>query len=219
MAYNVQDLILSVQDDLKDPAFSPSRITRYLTYGQNLIFNTHMFKFCEKSVVGTLTVNSYAYDQQLDHQATLGGVVVDPSNSGNRFIIDGDSYLDHRSFFERYPDPLSEQAALPSAWSEFGNEIIFNCPADKAYMFRQRYYRMPSALSTGTDVPDVPVAFRELLELYADFRSEKYRGNHDVAGTYKQEFEDGLENMVLRYGEVQQAGPSIVSSDRMRVEL
>jgi hypothetical protein len=213
MAYNLSDLVSAVQDDLKDPSFSSKSITRFLNFGQNLVFNTHMFKFCEKLVSGALTIGQYAYDQQADHQATIGGVLVDETND-NVQILNNDNYLPHREFYDRFPDPSTQTAGMPAFWTEFGNELIFNCPAAKAYTFRQRYFRTPTPLTTDASVPDVPEAFREMLEEYALFRAEKYRGNHDIAATYKQDFDDSLENMVLRFAEGQQNGPVVIPSAR-----
>lgn len=217
MAYTTLDLQNAVIDDLKDPSFSATRVLRYLNYGQLVIFNTHMFKFCEKSVSGALTIGVYTYAQQTDWQSTIGGVVYDPSNTGTRFILDEKSYLDHRRFFELYPAPDLNTSAMPSQWTEFGSQVYFNCPVDKTYTFKQRYYRVPTALSAASSVPDVPEAFREALELYADYRSEKYRGNHDIAATYQQSFEDELENMALRFSETTQIGPTVMRSNRTRV--
>lgn len=218
MSYNLTDLQAAVIDDLKDSSFSTARITRYLNRGQAVIFNTHMFRFTEKMVSGTLTVGEYAYDQQSDHQATIGGVLISPTNN-NVFVLDDKSYLGHRQFFERYTDPSIHSNGMPSCWTEYGNEIIFNCPVDKAYTFKQRYYRNATELTSTspTATPDTPESFRELLEFYALFRAEKYRGNHDVAATYKQEFDDGLESMVLRFAEGQQAGPVQMSSARVYI--
>ncbi len=216
MAYTVLDLQTAVQDDLKDSSFSTTRILRYLNYGQLAIFNTHMFKFCEKAVTGPLTIGEYTYDQQADHQATIGGVVIDGTSTNVRFYLDEDTYMPHRDFFEQYPDPSLETANLPVAWTEFDDQVYFNCPVDKAYNFTQRYFKFPAALVDATDVPTVPQSFRELLELYAAYRAEKYRGNHDVAATYKQDFEDGLENMVLRYANPTQVAPARMKPYRTR---
>lgn len=218
MAYNLGDISATVQDDLKDPSFSLTRIDRYVNRGQDAIFNTHMFRFCEKMVSGALTIGEYAFDQQDDHQATIGGVLIDESN-GNAVVLNGDNYLGHRDFFERFPDPSAYDNGTPQFWTEYGSEILFDKPVDKAYTFKQRYYRTPTTLTVAADVPDVPESFRELLEFYALYRAEKWRGNHDIAATYKQDFEDGLENMVLRFSEVQQAGPVQMGSNRVRVEL
>jgi hypothetical protein len=199
VAYNVLDLTSAVQDDLGDSSFSTTRILRYLNRGQQLIFNTHLFDFTEKSVVGNLTTGEYTYDQQDDHQSTLGGSVIDSNDTSRRMYIDEESYLESDVFFERFPDPSLETSSFPTFWTEFGRQVYFNCPVDSTYSFTMRYYRFPTELTDNTSVPEVPESFRELLEYYAIYRSEKYRGNHDVAMTYKQDFEDGLESMVVRY--------------------
>lgn len=219
MAYNLLDLQTAVQDDLKDPSFSATRILRYLNYGQLAIFNTHLFLFTEKAVTGALTIGKYIYDQQADHQSTIGGVLIDPGNTTFRIILNKDNYLPHRQFFEQYPDPTIYANSQPSVWTEFGQQIYFDRTVDKAYAFTQRYYRIPTSMSAPTDVPSVPESFRELLELYACYRAEKYRQNHDIAAIYKQEFDDELESMVLRYSPAQQAGPSLMGSARSRSAL
>lgn len=218
MAYNLLNLQTSVQDDLKDSGFSTGRITRYLNYGQLAIFNTHFFKFCEKLYSTTVSSSASTFTHQTDHQATIGGVLYDSSNTNNRFILDEDSFMESRDFFERYPDPTLNTASMPTNWTEFGGLIYFNCPLDRNCTFKIRYYRIPTDMSLAADVPDVPSSFRELLELYADYRGEKYRGNHDIAATYKQDFEDGLENMALRYSETTQVGPTVMGSNRVRVD-
>lgn len=214
MAYNLLDLQTAVLDDLKDPSFSSGRITRYLNYGQLAIFNSHLFKFTEKAVTGALTVGKYIFDQQADHQATIGGVLIDPTNTSFRIIIDQDNYLPHREFFENYPDPTIYANSQPSRWTEFAGQIYFDRTVDKTYNFTQRYYKIPTSLSSATDVPSVPEPFRELLEYYARSRAEEYRGNLDIAGVYLQKFEDGLESMVLRYNPSQVAGPLRMGSAR-----
>lgn len=216
MAYNLLSLQTAVQDDLGDTAFNTTRITRYLNYGQQAIFNTHMFRFCEKSVSGALTIGKYTYNQQDDHQSTIGGILYNPTSTSSQLVLDEDNYLAHREFFDRFPAPELQTNNMPSYWTEFGNQIYFNCPVDVAYTFKQRYFCVPVDI-TDVVAPTVPVSFRELLELYADFRSEKYRGNHDIAGTYKQAFDDELENMVLRYAEATQLGPVVMGSNRIRI--
>jgi|SRR3569833_584054 len=219
MAYTLSDLQSSVQDDLKDSSFSTDRISRYLNAGQADIFNTHLFKFCEKRISGSLTIGEYTYGQQLDHQSTIGGVLYDPSNTGSRFILDENSYLPHRDFFDQYPAPEIQTNAMPRAWTEFGDQLYFNCPVDKAYTLKQRYYRSATRLSAPDDVPDVPESLRELLELYALAKAEKYRGNHDIAATYKQDYEDMRESMLIRYAPATRVGPARMKSSRVRVHV
>lgn len=219
MAYTLSDLQSSIQSDLKDPSFSSDNITRYLNRGLSAIFNTHLFKFTEKAVSGALTIGEHTYEQQDDHESTIGGSLTDPDNTDNVWSLDHNNYLSHREFFERFPDPSIESSGQPTYWTEFGDQVYFNCPVDKEYVFKQRYYRTPTFLSSGTDVPGVPETFRELLETYALYRAEKYRGNHDIAATYRQDFEDGLESMVMRYSPRTSVGPAKMRQHRTRVDV
>ena len=211
MAYNLLDLQSAIQDDLKDPNFNASRLTRYINYAQLWIFNTHSFRFCQKAVSGALTIGSFQYNQQTDHQSTIGGVLIDVTNPKRVFELNKDTYRPHREFFESFPDPSSNTAAMPSAWTEYSGQLYFNCPVDKAYTFNQRYYRVPVTLAAATDVPTVPESFRELLELYAEFRAEGYRGNRDVSVMIEGQMNNMLESMVLRYSPA-----TMVANPRMR---
>jgi hypothetical protein len=171
---------------------------RYLNAAQRFIFNTHAFPFCEISYSGTLATSATSKAQQTGWQATIGFTLTDPTNTDQHHSYDMENYLPHREFFERFPIPANNDSALPSFWTEFGGVIHFSCPSNKTYTFTQRYYRFPAELTASGDVPAVPEAFREALELYVLYRSEKYRGNHDIAATYKQEFEEVMEQMTLR---------------------
>lgn len=217
MAYDLLDLTTSVQDDLKDSSFSSTRIRRYLNHGQRIIFGTHDFKFCEKAYPGTLTIADTTITQQADHENTIKLILIDPVTTTQCFIFDEQNYLAHRDFFERFPNAAASTNNAPTFWTEFGNKIYFDVPVNKAYNFVHQYYRVATPMSASADVPDVPEQFRELLELWAVYRGEKYRGNHDVAATYKQEFEDELENMALKFSSVTGIGPTIARQTRRRV--
>lgn len=218
MAYTLLDLQTAVQDDLKDTSFSSARITRYLNYGQRVIFNRQFFRFTEKLYTGTISANATSVAQQADHQSTIDGLLYDPNSTARQFVLDETTYMPSREFFTQNPTPDLQEAGSPSWWTEYGTTIYFDRPLDVTYNFRQRYYYWPPDMSSQNDVPTVPEPFRELLEMYADYRSEKYRGNHDIAGTYLQAFEDGLEDMTLRYSEPTSIGPTVMGSNRTRVD-
>lgn len=199
MAYNASDLATAVQDDLGDASFSTSRLYRYLNRAQSLIFNTHTLLISEASRSVTLVVGEYTVAQATDHDSTIGGALIDPDNSNNYWLLDESTYMPHREFFAAYPNPDDQDNAMPDAWTEYAGTIYFNTPVDKTYELKQRYHRLPTDVVDDTDTPDLPEVHRELLEQYMLYRAEKYRGNHDVAATYKQDFEDGLEAMAIRY--------------------
>ena len=100
---------------------------------------------------------------------------------------------------------------MPSVWTEYAGQLYFNCPVDKAYTFNQRYHRFPVSLSAPTDVPTIPESFRELMELYAEYKAEAYRGNRDVSIMIENQMNAMLESMVLRYSPT-----TLVANPRMR---
>lgn len=215
MAYTVSDLTSAVRDDLKDSSFSSARILRYLNRAQQVVFNTRYFKFCEKAFTDTLNQGDFYITEESDHQATIGGALID-SDDLTRFTFTQDNYLPHREFFASFPAPDNETENVPAYWTEYGQLIYFSCPLDDDYSLRLRYYRWPDELDGDNDVPTVPEPFREALELFCLYRAEKYRGNHDVAATYKQDFEDELEAMAMRYSAPTQVSASRVVQRRVR---
>jgi hypothetical protein len=217
LSYNLLDLTTSVQDDLKDTSFSSTRIRRYLNHGQRVVFGTHDFKFCEKTYSGSITTGDVTITQQADHENTILLTLVDPVTDTIWHQFDEENYLPYRDFFKQYPNSSAYDNGIPGHWTEFGNKVYFDRPVDKDYDLIHLYYRTATAMTADADVPDVPETFRELLELWADYRSEKYRGNHDVAATYKQEFEDELEGMTIKLSGTPGMGPTISRQTRRHV--
>lgn len=217
MAYNLLDLTTNVQDDLKDPSFSATRIRRYINHGQRVIFATHDFRFTEKQYTGALTLNDTFLTQQTDHENTILLNLIDPVNAQQVYRYDESNYQAYRDFFNDNPNVTAQTSNVPSSWTEFGNKLYFSTPVNKAYIVQHFYYRIATPLVADSDVPDVPETFRELLEMWADYRAEKYRGNHDVAATYKQEFEDELESMAIKFSPTTGMGPTIARQTRRHV--
>ena len=217
LAYDLLDLTTNVQDDLKDTSFSTTRIRRYLNHAQRVIFATHDFRFTEKAYSGSMTTGDSTITHQTDHENTIKLTLIDPSDGQQWMSFDDQNYLAYRDFFEQYPNADAYDNNVPHYWTEFGNKIYFNVPVEKDYDFIQLYYRIATPMTATDDVPEVPETFRELLELWADYRGEKYRGNHDVAATYKQEFEDELENMAIKFSTATGMGPTIARQTRRRV--
>lgn len=217
MAYNLLDLTTNVQDDLHDSSFSSTRIRRYLNHGQRVVFGTHDFKFCEKKANDSLTTADTTLTLPADHENTIKLVLFDPADDQQWYQFDEDNYLNPRDFFEIYPKASAYDNNVPHQWTEYGGVLYFDVPVNKDYDYTIWYYRTATPMSADSDVPDVPETFRELLEMWACYRGEKYRGNHDIAATYKQEFEDELENMAIKFSPGTGIGPTIARQTRRRV--
>lgn len=216
MAYSVLDLTSSIQDDLTDPSFSSARILRYLNAAQRAVFNTHSFRFSETSATGTLSQGASTLAMPATWQSTIQLVLTDDDDSDRHFVFDMSNYLLARDLYELFPVPANNDEAMPSYWSEYGGTMVFSCPLDDDYAYTLRFQRVPAELTATSDVPTVPEAFRELLEMYVLHRAEKYRGNHDVAATYKAEYDELLEQMTIRSIPASGAGFHVMTPSRTR---
>lgn len=216
MSYKLLDAISNVQDDLKDSSFSVTRIRRYLNHGLRVIFATHDFKYSEELYSNSLSISDTTLTLPLDHESTIKIVLFDPSDNRNFYVFDEKNFVNPRDFFSDYPKASAFTSGLPSCWTEYGGLTYFNLPVDKAYDYSIWYHRYPTALSGNDDVPELPESYCGLLELWADYRGEKYRGNHDIAATYKQEFEDELESIAIKHASIID-GPTITRQTRVRV--
>lgn len=195
MAYQLSDLISEVQRRANDSSYNSTEITDYLNDTQREVFNRHQFPLLEKVVDGPLTIGEPTYSLQADHDVTLDSYLIDPDNEDNTWPL---HYIDHDTFFARWPNPESEDANQPMYWTTFNGSITFNCPPDKTYTFRQRYYRVPTTLTDSSDTPDVPERYKEVLIRGTLARIEERRDNFDFAAIHRNEWENLLEDMAIR---------------------
>lgn len=191
MAYQLSDLITSVQQRAKDTSFSSSLITEYLNEVQNEVLGHRRYTFMETIDTDTLSLNSSEI-VLADEIQTINYLAVSV-NGQNRAV----EFVPQRTFYE---DIISTTAGQPGSFTFNGRSIFFSSPANKAYTVTMHYTRRPSTLSVSTDVPDIPEDFREILMRGALSRVEEYRENYDIAAIHQRKVEDLSEDMNLRYG-------------------
>ena len=213
MAYQLSDLQSEIQRRLNDTSFSAAEITDYLNDSQREIVSRHTWPFMEKAVDGALTVNETTFDNLDDHDVTLDSYLIHPTQTDQTYYL---TYYGHDEFYNRFPDPETASSTTPHAWTNFAGKIIFNCPPDLAYTFRQRYYKTPTTLSSSTDVPSVPERYKEVLVRGALARAEERRDNFDFAAIHRNEFENLVEDMAIRLIPRQFGTPSQLRTARTR---
>lgn len=208
MAYNLLDLRTRVRAKIKDTAYPSATIDGFINDALAEIADLYMFKQFQKVVSGTLTVNEHTFEQQEDHQLTTRMVLVDPLTNTPTDITK--KRLDSDTFFELYPTPDLNAAGFPSHWTEYGDQIYFNCPVDKAYELRQFYQKIPAELSGDTSVPELPMNFREVIVLGASYRCEEERQNYDIAAVLENRFNDRVGDLIMRFANQTAEGPDTV---------
>lgn len=198
MAYNLLDLRSRVRAKIKDTAYSASTVDGFLDDAQIEIADLYAWSYFQKVVEGSLTVGEYTFEQQDDHQTTERLILIDPVDNTKHWNLTK-YYLPQDEFFERFPNPESQDNSMPVFWTEWGDQIYFNCPVDKAYELRQYYRKLPTELSGDAAVPELPRNFREALVLGAAYRCEEERQNYDIAAVLQNRFNDRVSDLMLRF--------------------
>jgi hypothetical protein len=194
MAYNVTSLTQEIKSLAKDTSFPDSLITGYLQETQDRVLGRHRFPFLEgvdslALSVGD-TVKNYAAVNQTISSLRLsdGSTVTRPE------------YIGFREFDELYPAPATSSPGRPTVFTDYGRQVYWNIPLDKAYTMTWRYMRKPVTLSSGAIVPDIPEEYKSILIHGALAGVEEYRENFDLAAVHLRRVEDLSEDFLLRYG-------------------
>ena len=78
------------------------------------------------------------------------------------------------------------------------NYLLYPYP-DKQYVLQFDYFKLPTDLSSATDVPSLPVQFRYVIVDGAMYTSYMFRGETQEALVLKEAFEDGIKHMRTLY--------------------
>lgn len=209
MSYNLLDIRNRVRSKIKDSAYSASDIDGFINDAQVEIADLYTWSYFQKAVSGPLVVGEHTYELQDDHQTTERLILIHPTNSDSYWNITK-NYLDQEDFFARFPVPDSQDNSQPVFWTEYGDQMYFNCPADLAYTLRKYYYKIPTELTDDADVPELPRNFREALVLGAAYRVEQERDNYDIAAVLQNNFNDRVSDLITRLSNTTLTGPDTV---------
>jgi len=209
MAYNLLDLRTRVRKKIKDTSYSSSNIDGFINDAQVEIADLFEWPQFEKVVTGALTIGEYTYEQQPDHQLTTRLILLDPDEPTRNWNLTS-YYIEQNEFFERFPAPDTLDNSVPLFWTEYGNQIYFNCPCDLAYELRQYFTKVPTELTADADVPELPQNFREALVLGAAYRVEEERDNYDIAAVLRNQFNDRVSDLIMRLSNRTGTGPDTV---------
>lgn len=211
MAYNLLDLRSRVRTKIHDSAYSGDTIDGYINDAIAEIADLYPWVYFQKLVSGSLTVGDYTYEQQSDHQSTTKMVLIHPTDSNN--FLDITKYrLPWQQFFDAFPAPDNLTNARPLYWTEYGDQVYFHCPVDLAYTLRQFYQKIPTTLVNDTDVPELPIDFRESIVLGASYRVEEERENYDIAMVQQNRFSTRTGVLMSRFANDTMTGPDTVVS-------
>lgn len=105
---------------------------------------------------------------------------------------------------------------VPEYWYMFaGTPRVFPVP-NSAHTIKLRYEKSPSELTNSTDVPDVPVQFREYLILAASGRVLETKDNYDQAAYLLSRADTIARKLVSKLSRKQTGQPRIMPINRIR---
>lgn len=194
MDYTLQGIVSRVQTDkLDDDEFDTGVIGNFVNDTQRDIFNQFELPFQEKIFAGTVPGSSSMLNTPADLALLQSVSMTDvPGFAATR--------MNWKDFFQKYPDNTSAEPGKPSAWTLYAGNIIFDKPTDADYVLTMFYIRKPITLTVGTQVPEIPYEFEELLVLGAYIRCLKFNEDNDQAAYHEGEYNKMLDLLVARYG-------------------
>lgn len=210
MEYNLAALRKRIAiDRLDDEDFEPDLIDRFINDAQRDIFNKFELPFQEKIFSGQLPVGVNMFQLPSDVASVQSRVVTSPDGS-QRTIDNG--YMRFKDFNRNFPTPANNQPGPINYWTLYANSMITSCPTDQEYTLDLYYLRKPKTLVEGTDVPEIPEEFAELLIMGALKRIYFREGDEDELTWANAEY-TRLETLLTnRYGSRQKNGPTIIAT-------
>lgn len=209
MAFNLAGIRKRVLvDKLDDDEFDPEVVDNFINDTLRSIYNQFELPFQEKIFQGTIPAGSTMFQlpsdlAQLQGQS-LGGV---PGFYNNK--------MTWRNFIARYPDAVNNEASAPAGWALYGGNIMLSAPTDRDYTMTMFYIKKPKTLVDGTDIPELPDEFEELLVLGAYKRILDRNEDFDLGASVDAQFEKQMTQLVNRYGSRDASGPTIMKNQQI----
>lgn len=216
MEYNLAGIRKRVLvDKLDDDEFDPDVVDNFINDTQRDIFNQYELPFQEKIFSGVIDPGLTIFKFPTDVAQIQSQVITSPIDGVQHDL--SNSYMDFRTFNKLYPTPANNQAGAIRAWTLYGNNMLTSAPTDQEYTMTIFYIKKPTALKQGTDIPDVPEEFSELLVLGAFQRIQERNEDYDQAAVTEQRYNNLLNMMVARYGFRRADGPIVMKNQQRRV--
>lgn len=209
MSYNLLDLRSRVRTKIKDSSYDADTADGFINDAIVEIADLYPWTYFQKVVSGALTVDEHTYEQQSDHQTTTRLVIIHPTTVTSNWDITKYRKT-HDEFFDLWPAPENLDSSQPHYWTEYGNQIYFNCPVNLTYTLKQFYQKLPTELTADGDIPELPRNFREAIVLGASYRCEEERQNYDIAGVLQNRFNDRVSDLIMRLANDTLVGPDAV---------
>ena len=190
MDYTLETLIDILRKRLQDEEFDSSLLTHFLNTSLNEILGEDKYPFMQR-------IDAYLADEN--------GEVSLPIGYAGTFAIFARKehqpreelrYISPDDFFKHTHDH-------EMVYTVFANTLFYRTrknPGDEEVKILHLYLANPKPLVNSTDKTPIPPQYIEALILGALARAEEVRDNYDYAQLYRNQQDQILTNMKLRYG-------------------
>ncbi len=208
MAYTLAGLRTRVQKRVRDTGYDSSEITDYLNDTQRDICNELRLPFMQTSQNYTLAINV----SDITNGSNLPSNYVQAMDLVNTYtgyegVIPYKSTQELDRYYPDEDDATRNPANAPTYWYNYAKTIRVFPQPDKAYTVTLRYYKSPTALSSDSDVPELPSEFEELLVLGAAYRVLQVKDNYDQAAILQNKYDEILQKLAVKYSQPQVGKP------------
>lgn len=211
MANTLSAIRTEVLNKLENSDFDSTTVNSFINQTHRQILNKHRFPFMEDTFSGTLTSGQYIYDLPTGAQELITFRITAPDANA---IDLTDRFMPFREYDDKHPDPTQDNSGQPESWTMISNKFYIYPTPDQVYTLDTRFIKTPTALTSDSDVSDVPEEFQELLVLGAAARALERDDYPDEAAVYRAQFDEMLIDMVSRYSTRQIGGPTKMRSPR-----
>lgn len=197
MAYTTSDLVSDVQSRISNSSFSSSDIKQFLNDAQRSFATDATWRFFHTTQNYTLNVGTA--------DITNGSGLPSAFQTPNKLRITTSGYeqvltpIQYDEFVEKYPSYENDDNSTPRYWYMKGDSIEVYPAPDTAFTVKLEYWKTPTELSADSDVPELPVDFREVLVLGALQRAYKTDDDFDQAREIDDEMVALLTNLKRKY--------------------
>ena len=190
MDYTLDNLISILRKRLQDEEFDGDTLTIFLNDSQNEILGEDKYPFMQR-------IEEYTDESH-------GSALLPPPYAGTFYIYAKQDKEPRQELKYISPEDFFKNTkAHTFVYTVFANQLFWQLrkdPEDKGFTVTHLYLVNPLPLTNSTDRPVIPPQYMEALILGALARAEEVRDNYDYAQLYRNQQDQLLTNMKLRYG-------------------
>lgn len=190
MDYTLENLIEILRRRLQDEEFDAETLRIFLNDSLNDILGEDKYPFMQR-------IEEYTDEAK-------GSALLPPPYAGTFFIYAKQCKEPRQELEYISPEEFFKGAKRHTfVYTVFANQLFWKLredPEDKGFTITHLYLVNPMPLVNDTDRTPIPAQYIEALVLGAMARAEEIRDNYDYAQIYRNQQDQILTNMKLRYG-------------------